>query len=361
MVTNAGGGYSRRQGLAMTRWREDVTTDAWGSFIYVRDLENGDVWSTTYQPTRREPDDYEVTFAPDRATFRRVDGGIEIRTEVVVSPEDDVELRRVSVTNHGTAARSIEITSYAEVVLAPGDADLAHPAFSNLFIETTAVPERDALICARRPRTGTARLYLFHVVSGRGSVGGATEYETDRARFVGRGRTLEHPAALAGLGPLSNTTGAVLDPIVILRQTMRMPPGGTARLAFTTGFADDEAVARRLIEKYHDRRAVARSLALASTHSQIELRHLGLTVDETMRFQRLGGRLLYGDARLRDADAVRTNARGQAELWKYGISGDVPILLVRLHDDDERAAVPRAGEGARVPAAAAASPSIWWR
>jgi len=335
MLTNAGGGYSRRQALAMTRWREDSTTDAWGSFIYIRDLENGDLWSTAYQPTRREADEYEASFAADRASFRRVDGQIEIRTEIVVSPEDDVELRRVSVTNHGTAARSIELTSYAEVVLAPPDADLAHPAFSNLFIETTAVPERDALLCARRPRTGAARLYLFHVVSGRGSVGGATEYETDRARFIGRGRSLERPAALEGSAPLSNTTGAVLDPIVSLRQSVRVPPGGTARLAFATGFADDETTARRLIDKYHDRRAIARSLALASTHMQIELRHLGLTVDETMRFQRLGGRLLYADARLRDHDAIRANSRGQSELWKYGISGDVPILLVCLHDHGE--------------------------
>jgi cyclic beta-1,2-glucan glucanotransferase len=332
MLTNAGGGYSRRQSLAMTRWREDATTDAWGTFIYVRDLENGDVWSTAYHPTRREPDEYEASFAADRATFRRVDGQIELRTEIVVSPEDDVELRRVSVTNHGNAPRSLELTSYAEVVLGSADADLAHPAFSNLFIETAAIPERDALLCTRRPRTGTTRLHLFHVVSGRGSVGGASEYETDRARFTGRGHTLEFPAALASQSPLSNTTGAVLDPIVSLRQTVRVPPGGTARLAFATGFAEDELTARRLIDKYHDRRAVARSLALASTHTQIELRHLGLTVDETMRFQRLGGRLLYADARLRDADAVRRNTRPQSELWKYGVSGDMPILLVSLRD-----------------------------
>src|SRR5688500_652460 len=214
MLTNAGGGYSRRQQLAMTRWREDLTTDEWGSFIYVRDLETREVWSTTYQPTDREPDDYEVTFAPDRATWRRVDGDIEIRTEIVVSPEDDVELRRVSVTNNGRAARSIDVTSYAEVVLAPGDADLAHPAFSNLFIETRAVPERDALICVRRPRTGGERLHLIHVLSGRGRLGGATEYETDRARFIGRGRTLERPLALDAAARLSNTTGPVLDPIV---------------------------------------------------------------------------------------------------------------------------------------------------
>src|SRR5688572_25236678 len=330
MLTNAGGGYSRRQQLAMTRWREDLTTDEWGSFIYVRDLDTREVWSTSYQPTEREPDEYEVTFAPDRATWRRLDGEVEIRTEIVVSPEDDVELRRVSVTNHGRAPRSFDLTSYAEVVLAPGDSDLAHPAFSNLFIETTAVPERDALIATRRPRTGTDRLYMVHVLSGRGRLGEATEHETDRARFVGRGGSVERPRALFTDERLSNTTGAVLDPIVSLRQSLRIPPGGTARLAFTTGFADSEEEARRLIEKYHDRRAVARALALASTHSQIELRHLGLTVEDTMRFQRLAGRIMYGDPRLRSAAAIRSNLRGQHELWKYGISGDMPIVLVRV-------------------------------
>jgi cyclic beta-1,2-glucan synthetase len=335
MLTNAGGGYSRRQHLAMTRWREDITTDAWGSFIYVRDLDSREVWSTTYQPTAREPDEYEVTFAPDRATWRRVDGTIETRTEIVVSAEDDVELRRVSLTNHGREARSFDLTSYAEVVLAPGDADLSHPAFSNLFVETIAVPERDGLMCVRRPRSGTERLHLIHVLSGRGRVGDPTEYETDRERFVGRGRSVDRPIALETTAPLSRTTGPVLDPIVSLRQSVRIPPGATARLAFTTGFADNEAYARQLIEKYHDRRAVARALALASTHSQIELRHLGLTIEETMRFQRLSGRLMYGDPRLRSVDAVRENTRGQADLWKYGISGDVPILLARLKEPTE--------------------------
>ncbi|MGH9172780.1 MAG: GH36-type glycosyl hydrolase domain-containing protein [Vicinamibacterales bacterium] len=335
VVTNAGGGYSRRQDLALTRWREDLTTDSWGSFCYVRDLDTGEFWSTMYQPTLREPDEYEVTFSPDRAVWRRVDGGIEIRTEVVVSPEDDAELRRVSLTNHGSDVRSLELTSYAEVVLAPGDADVSHPAFSNLFIESVAVPERDALLCVRRPRGAGDRLYLAHVLSGRGQLGGATDYETDRTKFVGRGRTLERPLALAAKGPLSKTTGPVLDPIVSLRQSVRIPPGVTARLAFTTAFAATEEAARQLIEKYHDRRAVARALALASTHSQIELRHLGLTIEETMRFQRLAGRLLYGDPRLRAREAIEANTRGQSALWKYGISGDLPILLVRLSDNAE--------------------------
>jgi cyclic beta-1,2-glucan synthetase len=332
MVTNAGGGYSRRQGLAMTRWREDITTDEWGSFCYIRDLESREVWSTTHQPTGRDADEYEVTFAQDRAVFRRLDHRIEARTEIVVSPEDDVELRRVSLTNHSHRARSIELTSYAEVGLLSPDADVAHPAFANLFVETRAVAERDALICTRRPRTGESRSYLIHVLSGRGRVGPATQFETDRGRFIGRGRTLARPLALFGRDPLSNTTGAVLDPIVSLRQSIRLPPGGTARLAFTTGFAESESDAIRLIEKYHDRRAVARALALAGTHSQIELRHFGLTVEDVLRFQRLGGRVIYGDPRLRSAQAIHANRRGQSELWKYGISGDIPIVLVRISD-----------------------------
>ena len=335
MVTNAGGGYSRRHDLALTRWREDITTDEWGAFCYVRDLDSGDVWSTTYHPTRREPDEYEVTFAPDRAVWRRFDDGIELRTEVVVSPEDDAELRRVSLTNHSGRARRLDVTSYAEVVLAPGESDLAHPAFSNLFIETMAIPERDALIAARRPRSGTDRLYLIHVLSGRGRLGGATEFETARARFLGRGRTLERPFALFGAPRLSGTTGPVLDPIVSLRQSVRIPPGGTARLAFTTGFADSAHAARQLVDKYHDRNAVARALALASTHSQIELRHMSLTVEDTMEFQRLAGRLLYGDPRLRSRSATQANLRGPEDLWRYGISGDLPILLVQVSDGAE--------------------------
>ena len=332
MVTAAGSGWSRRQQIALTRWHEDVTRDNWGMFCYARDLETGALWSTTPQPTMREPDEFEVTFAPDRAVFRRMDGDIEIRTEIGVSPEDDVELRRVSVTNHGSRARRLDLTSYAEVVLAPRDADLAHPAFSNLFVQTRAVPEYDALIAMRRPRSGDDRQYLVHVLGGRARGAPATKWETDRARFIGRGRTLARPSALDPGAPLSGTTGPVLDPIVSLRHAMRLVPGATSRVTFATGHAATEADALRLIAKYHDRRAVARALALASTHSQVEIRHLGLTVEDTIVFQRLGGRLMSGDARLRDLEAAERNQRGQRDLWRYGISGDLPILLVRLTD-----------------------------
>ncbi|RPI53990.1 MAG: hypothetical protein EHM55_12140, partial [Acidobacteria bacterium] len=203
MMTNAGGGYTRWRDLAVTRWREDSTSDGWGTFCYIRDLESGQFWSSGFQPSGQDTDGYEVTFAPDRAVIRRRDEGIETFTEVTISPEDDAELRRVSVTNHSRTIRELELTSYAEVVMAPHASDLAHPAFSNLFIESTAVPEHDGIICARRPRAHEPRRYLGHVLAGRGRIGEAVEFETDREHFLGRGGTVRHPAALLSTSPLS--------------------------------------------------------------------------------------------------------------------------------------------------------------
>ncbi len=335
MVTNSGSGYSRWRDVAVTRWREDSTVDGWGSFCYVRDLETQAFWSAGFHPTGRESDFYEVTFAPDRAVIRRRDEGIETFEEITVSPEDDAELRRVSLTNHSRVIRELELTSYAEVVMAPQGSDLAHPAFSNLFIESTGVPEHDAIICSRRPRSHEPRLYMGHVLAGRGRIGDPVEFETDREKFIGRGGTIQWPAAMAASTPLSGTTGAVLDPIVSLRVRLRVPPGVTARVSFTTVVAENEDGCRALIEKYHDPQVSTRAFALASTHSEIELRHLGVSREDEARYQRLAARVIYADPRLRAADAITRNTGAPSELWKFGISGDLPIVLVTVGDAGE--------------------------
>lgn len=338
MLTNAGGGYTRWRDVAVTRWREDSTCDAWGTFCYVRDLtadadEGGPAfWSAGFQPSGRDAESYEVTFAPDRAVIRRRDGVIETFTEVAVSPEDDAEIRRIAVTNHSRSIREIELTSYAEVVLAPHAADLAHPAFSNLFIESSSVPDYDAIICTRRPRAHERRLYMGHVLAGRPRMGDAIEFETDREHFIGRGGSVRRPAALARTEPLSSATGAVLDPIVSIRTRLRVPPGVTARVSFTTVVAENEDGVRALIEKYHDPQVCARAFALASTHSDIELRHLGVSREDGARFQRLAGRVIHADPRLRSPEAILHSTGTPSDLWKYGISGDLPIVLVTVAD-----------------------------
>src|SRR5207253_7551807 len=246
MMTAAGSGYSRFKGLAVTRWRDDVTRDAAGTYVFLRNVQTGETWSAGYQPTGRAPDRYEVRFAEDRVEIVRRDRGIATTLEVIVSPEDDAEMRRVSLTNHGTRTREIDVTSYAEVVLAEPEADAAHPAFSNLFVRTEALPELDALLATRRARSGDETpVWLAHVARMEGDAIGALQWETDRARFLGRGRDIGTPQAILDGGPLSNTVGTVLDPIVSLRHRVRLRPGQTVRVVFSTLVAPsrDEAVA----------------------------------------------------------------------------------------------------------------------
>jgi cyclic beta-1,2-glucan synthetase len=335
-VTNAGGGFSRWRDLAVTRWREDRTSDWVGQAIYLRDVRSGALWSATYQPTCKEPDEYLVTFASDRTVFRRSDHGIEAQLEIAVSSEDDAEIRRVSLTNPTDRSREIEVTSYVEVALGRQDDDLAHPAFAKLFVETECLVHCAALLCGRRSRSPEEPgPWMFHALSVEGRVQGSTEWETSRERFVGRGRSLADPVSLDGR-PLSGFVGAALDPIASLRQRIRLAPGGFVRLSFATGVAPNRAAASLLAQKYHDRGAAARVFAMARTDSQMRLRHLGVTSDIARQYDRLASRIFSLDDSLRaQPDTLRQNVLGVSALWAHGISGDLPIVLVTAAGADD--------------------------
>ncbi|HZF09440.1 MAG TPA: glucoamylase family protein, partial [Thermoanaerobaculia bacterium] len=342
MLTTAGSGYSRCLDLAVTRFREDVTRDPWGSFLFFRDAASGEVWSAGYQPSGAEPDIYEAVFSEDRAEIVRRDRGIGSRLEVVVAVEDDAEVRRVSLTNHGSRDREIEVTSYAEVVLAPPAADLAHPAFSNLFVETEWIANLGAVLASRRPRSATEpRFWAAHVVAVTPAPGDDGEplselqFETDRARFLGRGRGVRTPMSVIDGLALSNTAGAVLDPIFSLRRRVRLAPGTTARLTFTTLIATSREAALVLADKYRDPAAFERASAMAWTQAQVELRHLGILPDEAILFQRLANRILYSDPGLRPTVEVQRNTRGPSALWANGISGDLPLVVVRIDEVED--------------------------
>ena len=330
MVTNAGGGYSTSGDLAVTRWRSDAARDCWGSFCYIRDVRSDLVWSAAYQPTRHELQDYRAIFGLEKVEFRQQVAGIETRMEIAVSPEDNLEVRRITITNLTDAPRELELTSYAEIVLARAAADAAHPAFSNLFVETEFVAEHDTLLASRRPRSAAAaRPWALHVIAVRGHATSVTDYETDRAAFVGRGRTTSDPLALRA--PLGQHTGAVLDPIFSLRRRVRIVPGGTAQIIFATGVADSREQALHLADKYRDPNAAARAFAMAWTQCQVELRHLNIGADDAQRFQRLAAAALYMDGLKRaKPELLERNVKGQPGLWAYGISGDEPIIVVQV-------------------------------
>jgi len=336
MVTHAGSGFSRYEDVAVTRWRADGTTDATGQFCYVRDVTSDRVWSTSHQPVCAPADAYRALLASDRVTFNRADGDIETRTEITVVPDDAAEVRCVTVTNHADDPREIELTSYGEVVLGPGDADRAHPAFANLFVETEWHEWCAALTVTRRPRSATEpSLWCVHVVDAGTARVGPVSYETDRARFIGRGRTSRAPAALDSAGPLSCTTGAVLDPIFALRTRLRLAPGESASVTFTTLVAATREGAFELADRYHDPHTAQRALDLAWTSQQVELRERDLTPVEAAIFQALAGCLLYPHPELlATPEEVHRNRGAQPLLWSAGLSGDRRIVLATLDGAD---------------------------
>ena len=342
MITDAGSGYSRWRDLAITRWRADATCDADGTFIFLRDVMAGDVWSVGYQPMGREPDDYTVAFTEGRAEIVRRDASLISRLEVLVSPDDDVELRRVSLTNTGATAREIELTSYAEVVLAPPATDAAHPTFSNLFVRTECDPTRNMLLVVRRPRArDESSPWLGHVVTVDGETVGALEWETDRAQFLGRGRTIRDAVSVTGGHALSGTMGTVLDPIMSLRRRVRILPGQCAAVTFATMVAASRDAVLALSDRYREPGMFARTATLAQTLAHAQLLALGLGADEAPRFRRLAGALLYGDRTLRaSGDVLARHVGGQDMLWSLGISGDRPIMLL-VNDGDASAEIAR--------------------
>ena len=337
MITAAGSGYSRWRGMAVTRWREDVTLDHWGSYIFLRDLRSGQVWSAGYQPSGAEPDRYEVTFSEGQAKIIRDDGSITTTLEVAVSSEDDAEVRRVSITNRSSQPRTIELTSYAELVLAPQADDDAHPAFSKLFVQTEFAAEVGAILATRRLRSpDESPVWAAHLAVVEGVTIGDVQFETDRASFLGRGRGIRTPVAMLPSTPLSGTAGTVLDPIFSLRRQVLVPPRTTARVAFWTLIAASRHEVLDLVDKHRDAAAFERATTLAWTQALVQLRHLGIGFGEAHVFQRLANRVLYTDPTLRPAPDILKKGCGAASmLWPLGISGDLPIILVRIDETSD--------------------------
>jgi len=337
MLTETGAGYSRCGNKAVSRWRDDNAYADYGTFFYIRNINSNNGWSATYAPYYDEPEYYKVIFSPDKAEYLRKDGNIETHTQIIVSPEDNVELRKISLTNRSNHVRVVEITSYFEVVLTEQSADLAHPAFSNLFVRTEFLPEYNCLVAHRRPREeGKETLWAIHLLAVEGEMTGPIQYETDRAKFIGRNRNLVDPAAMMVNAPLSNLVGSVLDPIMSLRCRVSIEPGKIVNIVYTTGVCGSREESVRLAEKYSSSGSAARAFELAWTRSRVEARYLGLKASEEEDFQKLLPHIIFtSPIRRQRKDFIAANTKGQPGLWAYGISGDNPIVLLSIGSIDE--------------------------
>jgi cyclic beta-1,2-glucan synthetase len=332
MVTNSGAGYSRWKGMAVTRWREDVTCDNWGTFCYIRDVKNETYWSNTHQPTLKKGERYEAAFSQGRVDFRSTNNEIETHTEILVSPEDDIEMRRACITNRSSVRRTIEVTSYAEVVLNSPASDIAQPAFSNLFVQTEIIPAQHAILCTRRPRSAEEQSpCLFHLMTLHAKTPDEVSYETDRMKFIGRGHTSANPQALLHSGVLSGSQGSVLDPIVSVRYKLTLEPEETVTFDMIIGIAETKEICLNLIDKYQDKHHKDRVFELAWTHSQVVLRQINATEADAQLYARLASSILFTNSFFRAEPSILiSNRRTQSGLWGYSISGDLPIVLLKI-------------------------------
>ena len=334
MVTNAGGGYSRWKNLAVTRWREDITCDNWGSFCYIRDLESNLYWSSAFQPTLQQGENYEAIFSEGKAEFRRRDFSLETHTEIVVSPEDDIELRRVHITNRSRKKRMLEISSYAEVVLATHAADEAHPAFSNLFVQTEINEQRHAILCNRRPRSVEEKTpWMFHLMKVHDAEIINISYETDRHQFIGRGNSVNDPELIKRLQAKPGNSGSVLDPIVSIQYRIILEGNESVTIDIITGMSEKKEQCNNLIDKYQEQHLFNRVLELAWTHSQVILRQINAVESDAQLYSRLASSIIFSNQLFRaEPSVILKNRKGQSGLWGYSISGDIPIALVQIED-----------------------------
>ncbi len=330
MLTAAGGGYSRWNGVNLTRWRADGTRDHWGSFCFFRDEQSGEVWSNTFQPLGDEGGEFSVNFAADRARFRRLDHGIHCETEIIVAPEDDLEIRQITLSNRTASTRRLEITSFYELALAEHRADRQHQAYSKLFVETEFLPEAEALLAQRRPKDADGEaIWAGHRLVFEHRTEAGLQYETDRRSFLWRGRDASDPAALGA--PLSGGKGRVLDSIFSLRKSIVLEPQARVRFNLLLAASETRDGVLAVLDRYGDEKAIARELELAWRHAQLQLRHLRIQPDEARRFQQLAAHVLYPSRQFRaPEDRLRQNRLGQRNLWAHGISGDLPIVAVSV-------------------------------
>lgn len=335
LINTRGEGFSKFNDIFINRWRDNSLRGDYGNFIFIKNVSSRKIWSAAYEPLGIEPDGYKVAFLPSRAEFVRRDEEINTIMEVFVSPEDNVEIRRVKIENHGSNEVVFEITSYFEIALSTMQDDIAHRAFSNLFIRTEFLEEYECITAMRRAREkNTDEKWVFNCSVYEGDVVGPAQYETSRANFIGRGRDIHDPALLEQ--PLSNSAGIVLDPSMSIRKVMKIQGGKGAVISFVTGYGNNREEIRSLCSKYSEKSAIQRAYELSITRSQIESEYLSLTSREMISYDNLISHLIYLSPSKRTYEnIIKNNKKGQPSLWAYGISGDLPIMLVTIREEQD--------------------------
>ncbi|TVR86997.1 MAG: glycosyltransferase 36 [Saprospirales bacterium] len=336
MITHAGTGYSSSKGIVLNAWKPDPAIDPLGLFFYIKDRESNVFWSAMHQPVKRRPDRYDTWFHNGKVVCSRVDEWIETTTEICVSPDHQIELRKLTLTNYSDRKRILEVTSYAEVVLNSPTDHNSHPAFSRLFVETEYMKWNRSIFAKRRPRSkGEKPIWLIHTFAGNflDQPKETLYFETERSNFIGKGRSLSNPEAMDDGYKLNGSQGNVSDPIVSFRKKITLKPGEKVQLTFGLGYAESREDAIQIANMYDNQLSVNRAFDLATIYGSVELIHLGIKTRQAHYFHKLASYIFYADSAYRtEEQRLLLNRKKQKDLWAYGISGDYPLVVFRIND-----------------------------
>ena len=329
MTTGFGSGVSKKDSMTVNRWREDPSIQKGGIFIYIKNLNSNEFWSCSYEPCKIKGDSQEVSFSEDMSCYKRTVGNIETSEKIIVSSEDDGEIRRITVKNNSSSIRTIEVTSYMEVTLAPYKTDYLHPAFSNLFIATEYDEESSTILAMRRPRAkGQNKPYVAQSVFIEGKQTGSISYETDREKFVGRDRNLKYPRAMDNDSSLQNSIGTVLDPILSMRVRLEIKPHEESSVSYIIMTANSRKDAVLLSNKYKNADVIRNAFMESRKSAKDFLKEEGIKSETANIYCSLADNIIYGNRLEKNKVNISSYKGNIRNLWSFGISGDLPIMLL---------------------------------
>ncbi|HEU4734444.1 MAG TPA: glucoamylase family protein, partial [Kofleriaceae bacterium] len=328
-VTADGGGGLVWRGLAITRWEPDPVADRTGIWIYLRDLDTGEVIGAAPAPLGGWPADARVRFEAGSVELRRRHGELAIRLKIAVGAGDDVEVRELEVANEGDRLRRLEVIGWLEPVLEPRRSAERHPAFSKLFLRASPAPDLTGVVVTRRARDDSAApVLLFHLVGDRST--GPHVIDIDRETLLGRRGTIRAPAAL-NASRATRPGDASLDPLCACAAELALVPGSSAAVALVTAVASSVPEVLEIGRRFASPLAVRWALEDAERAAAHRAERLATPAALHPAAQRLLSALLVPDSGLRPPPAVLTAGRAsQRTLWGRGISGDEPIVWLRM-------------------------------
>lgn len=322
-------GYSQYKNIIVNRFK--ATNDfAQGISFYIKNIRNKRIWSTLYQSNMVKPDKYEVDFMPDCSQFIRSDEDITTTCKVIVAPEEPVEIRSITLRNNSNREETLEITGVFEPVLSSKEQDFAHPAFNNLFLKYEYLPDTNSILVKRNKRGDNNPIYLGVNFYTANETIGELEYEIDKEKLNGD-VSLGIPSKIQNSIPFSKTLGGTVSPMIALKRTIKIKPNEKVTLNMIISVSEQQEEVEENIRKYTNPETTKKAFELSKVRVEEEARYLGIKGTEIELYQKLLSYLIVENP-MKKLSIATNKVYTQSDLWAYGISGDYPILLVKIKD-----------------------------